>query len=166
METFLEKLSSYNVLNNLLPGVMYCYLMEKILRCKVVNGSLVENIFIYYFIGMITNRIGSVLVEPICKKLKIVKYTDYDKYLDAIKVDEKIEVLLETNNTYRCPVAVLVCVVISKIYLFVCDRLQIDKGVSIIIVILGLIALFIFSYRKQTNYIRNRVEKATANRKE
>lgn len=164
MEAFLEKLSSYNILNNLLPGIVYCYLMESLLGNKVVNESLVENIFIYYFIGMIINRIGSVLVEPICKKLKIVKYAEYNKYLDAIKTDEKIEVLLETNNTYRSFVAVLLCVVISKIYLLVCNRLQIGKEVSIIIVLLGLIVLFIFAYRKQTNYIRNRVEKASSHK--
>ncbi len=162
METFLEKLSSYNILNNLLPGIVYCYLMESLLGNRIVNESFVENIFIYYFIGMIINRIGSVLVEPICKKLKIVKYAEYNKYLDAIKIDEKIEVLLETNNTYRSSVAVLLCVVISKIYLFVCNRIQIGKEVSIIIVLLGLIVLFMFAYRKQTNYIRNRVEKASS----
>ena len=99
MEKFIEKLSTYNILNNILPGVVFSYLCNRLLGIQLVDSSIVENLFIFYFIGMVISRMGSIIVEPVCKKCKIVQYTQYKDYVNASKKDEKILVLLETNNT-------------------------------------------------------------------
>lgn len=38
---------------------------------------------------MVTSRIGSIIVEPVCKKFKIVKYVEYKDYVNVCKKDEK-----------------------------------------------------------------------------
>ena len=72
MEKLAEKLDSYDILNNLLPGIVLDFLLEKILGINLVNGNMVENLFVFYFIGMIVSRIGSLVLEPICKRIKWV----------------------------------------------------------------------------------------------
>ena len=79
MENILEKLDSYNILNNLLPGVILDYLLKKMLGFDLVEGSILENLFLYYFLGMIVSRIGSHVIEPICKKIKWVNKNNRKK---------------------------------------------------------------------------------------
>ena len=101
MEKLIEKLDSYSILNNLLPGAVFAYLFEYIFEVDIVRDGIVENLFIYYFIGMIVSRIGSLAVEPLCKKIKWVKYADYSSYIKASRKDDKIDVLSEVNNSFR-----------------------------------------------------------------
>ena len=81
MEKFLDKLSSYNLLNNLLPGAVSCFLMKLYWDKNILSSDVIESIFIYYFIGLVISRVGSVIVEPICRKCKWVKFADYDQYI-------------------------------------------------------------------------------------
>lgn len=49
MEKLIEKLDSYSILNNLLPGAVFAYLFEYIFEVDIVRDGIVENLFIYYF---------------------------------------------------------------------------------------------------------------------
>lgn len=158
MEKFIEKLDSYNILNNLLPGIVLEYLFESILNVKLVDGNLVENLFVFYFFGIVVSRIGSVVVEPLCKKVKWVKYAPHKDYLRASKKDEKIDTLSEINNTYRTILAVCIVVLLVKVYLFIVSQIEIPIYCTRLVVIIGLIILFAVAYRKQTDYVVRRVE--------
>ncbi len=157
MEQLIEKLDSYKILNNLLPGFILAYLFEFSMGIVISQGKIIENLLIYYFLGMIVNRIGSVIVEPLCKKAKLVKYADYGDYIKASKKDEKIDVLSETNNMYRTILAALLIVMIAKIGIKILPEVVLDYSSFAVIVILGV--LFLVSYRKQTDYIAKRVRK-------
>ena len=159
MEKFLEKISSYNILNNLLPGSIFCYLLKIFYGIDIISESVVEILFLYYFIGMVISRVGSVVIEPIFIKLKIVIYADYSNYLMASKIDDKIEILLETNNTYRTVLSLFFVLIIIKLYIVFMRYYPILIEMSSLIIIITLFMLFAFSYRKQTNYIKARVEK-------
>ena len=158
MEKFIEKLSTYNILNNILPGVVFSYLCNRLLGIQLVDNSIVENLFIFYFIGMVISRIGSIIVEHVCKKCKIVQYAQYKDYVNARKKDERILVWLETNNTYRTMVALGILLLLFKLFLWLKEILCWFSFSSNWIIIGCLILLFGFSYRKQTKYVRDRVE--------
>ena len=158
MDKILEKLSSYNILNNLLPGAVYCYLLELLCNVSLVNDGIIENIFVYYFVGVVIGRIGSVVIEPICKKIKFVSYASYRLYVEAEKKDKKIEPLLETNNTYRTMVALCIVLLLSMLAAFLYRNYEVFKTVWKYIAIGVLLVLFGASYRKQTKYIKERVE--------
>lgn len=49
MEKFVEKLSTYNILNNILLGVVFGYLCNKLWGMERVDGSIVENLFIFFY---------------------------------------------------------------------------------------------------------------------
>ena len=83
MEKIIEKMDSYNIFNYLLPGAIFDYMFEILFHMKLVQGNIVENLFVYYFLGMILSRIGSIIIEPICKKIKWVKFADYGDFIKA-----------------------------------------------------------------------------------
>ena len=158
-EKVLEKISSYNLFNNLLPGAVYCFLINKFFELNFCSGNIVENLFIYYFTGMVISRIGSLVVEPISKKIKLVIFAEYGEFLKASLKDDKIEILSETNNTYRTMLALSIALLITKLYIYISYKFEwISSGTPVVITV-GLFLLFMFSYRKQTEYIRKRVKK-------
>lgn len=161
MDKFLDKLSSYNILNNILPGVVFCNLLNMLLGVNVIKDGIIESLFMYYFIGMVISRVGSVIVEPICKKIKVVELVPYNEFLKASLEDEKVNILLESNNTYRTMLSMSLILLIIKIYSFLKSKFiifTILANYKTSIIIISLVILFGFSYRKQTSYIKNRAE--------
>lgn len=159
MEKFLEKLSSYNILNNLYPGAIYCFLIKFTCSVDFTSDNIISNILIYYFVGMIISRLGSVIIEPLYKKIRIVSFVDYPKYIEAEKKDTQVAILSETNNTYRTMVALCVTALLSILTIFIFNLLGWNKKIIVYITIGLLVVLFSLSYRKQTTYIKARVEK-------
>ena len=54
MEKIIEKMDSYNIFNYLLPGAIFDYMFEILFHMKLVQGNIVKNLFVYYFLGMIS----------------------------------------------------------------------------------------------------------------
>lgn len=168
MEKLFEKLSSYNLLNNLLPGVIVSTIIIKMMGYFSFEFNPIESLFLYYFVGMIISRISSLIVEPVCKHsffgYCFVRYARYDLYLEAIKTDPSISILLETNNMYRTFLSGVLIILFFEIYSIVEIAGKTFFGEKLtLIIIIGMILVFAFSYRKQTSYIRKRVLKYTGN---
>ncbi len=171
----LDKITSYNIFNNLFPGIVFCYILRQITIFNLANETWFENLFVYYFIGMILSRFGSVIIEPILQKWRItnkstkdkepfLKYASYSDYKEASSAEPFIVILSETNNTYRTIVAMLVCIIICKLYEFLIYSIlstyfswAVLAGQWSIIVLI--IVMFVLAYQKQTDYVRKSVEK-------
>lgn len=158
MNSFIEKISSYNLLNYLLPGILYVAIMNLITELDLVQENILIGVFLYYFIGMIISRFGSLIVEPVFKRLKIISYEDYSDFVKASKKDEKVNLLSEVNNTYRSIVSLIFLILLSAIYLKVYDWAGVSNDIVNYILIVVLLILFGFSYRKQTGYISKRIK--------
>lgn len=158
MKDLLSKLSSYNIFNNLLPGVVFVAMAEPFLSRSFVQKDIITGLFLYYFIGMVISRIGSLVVEPVLKKTSFVCFASYADFVSASKEDSKLEVLSETNNMYRSLVALLLCLIALRGYETLESCLPILKNASPYIAVLSLLILFLWSYRKQTSYITKRTE--------
>lgn len=157
MDKIIDKLSSYNILNYLFPGAVFCVITDRYFSIPLLQESIINGLFLYYFIGLTISRFGSIVIEPLLKKLGIIKYSDYSDFVKASKADPKIETLSESNNMYRTMLSALValCVVIIS------NRLASghpDFAIYIKYALLpSLIVLFGLSYKKQTEYITKRV---------
>ena len=64
MKEIINKLSSYNLFNYLLPGTVFVALTEAFTSFPFAQDDLLIALFLYYFIGLIISRIGSLFVEP------------------------------------------------------------------------------------------------------
>ena len=157
MDQLANRISSYNLFNYLFPGTVFSVLADQFTSLSLIRENLLEALFFYYFIGMVISRIGSLVIEPILKRARFVQFADYDRYVEASKGDDKIELLSEVNNTYRTLSSSLLLLLLLKVY----NDLLMNPGNGFELlnysILLLLFLLFIFSYRKQTTYITKRV---------
>ncbi len=154
MNELINKISSYNLFNYLLPGAIFSVIFEHITPYKIIQTDLLVNAFLVYFIGLVISRIGSLIVEPVFRKF--VSFADYKDFVNTSKNDAKIEILSEANNVYRTFIALFIIVfAIKGYYYFIPNN---NYGVHILILLLFL--LFVFSYIKQIKYITKRVNKS------
>jgi len=158
MKDLLEKLSSYNIFNYLLPGIIFVILADSLTNFHFVQKDIIHGVFLYYFVGLIISRIGSIVIEPLLKWSRFVHFASYVDFVSASKADKSLEVLSEANNMYRTFCSLFVSLILLKIY----ERLSIsfpiiERWVAEFLIV-GLLTLFCFSYRKQTQYITNRIQ--------
>lgn len=158
MKELLDKLSSYNIFNYLFPGVVFVVILSKVSAIDLVQKDALTAAFLYYFIGLIISRIGSLFIEPFLKWIKFLKFSEYSKFVSASKVDTKIDLFSEVNNMYRTLCSLFLLLAISIVYETYLSELTFFKNYGSVFIIVLLLILFVFSYRKQTSYITKRVE--------
>lgn len=115
-------------------------------------------IFIYYFIGSIISRFGSIVIEKILIKCKFIKYASYEDYLKATERDKGISKLISFNNMYRTICSGCVLLIIFKIAKELFNLWNVSTEVSYITLTISIMTLYMFSYRKHTKYIKTRIE--------
>lgn len=156
MTELLGKLSSYNIFNYLFPGAVFSILAQQ-LSLFDVPDDIIQQVVWYYFIGMVMSRMGSILVEPILRKMKFITYSKYSDYLVASELDQKIETMVEVSNTYRTLATVFLALLVSSLFHDLLAKSGLDAELQKKVVIALLLALFILSFRKQVAYISYRV---------
>ena len=157
MNELLNKLSSYNVFNYLLPGIVFAVLATRVIHYSVGQHDVFTAAFLYYFAGLVVSRFGSLIVEPVLKCISLVKFADYGDFVAASRDDPKLEVLSEVNNTYRTFCSVFILLLFLKLYVKIEIRFPTLSDWNVTILAVLLLMLFVFSYRKQTAYIAQRI---------
>lgn len=159
MNDFLNKLSSYNLFNNLLPGILFVVLLNHFTEYKILQDNLLINVFLYYFIGLTISRISSITIEPFLKGVKFVTFRNYKLFVNANKKDAKLDILVETNNKFRVLLTMVLLVIISKIFYSININwlnFSVDTQQYLLLMIIAII--YLFAYRKQTNYVTKRID--------
>ena len=157
MQAILEKISSYNIFNFLFPGTVFAFVSDRFTNTEFVQDNLLVAVFVYYFLGLVISRVGSLLVEPMLRWSGFITFTDYADFVEASKKDPTIATLSEVNNTFRTMISLSLFVIGAIAY----DRLvaassQFSTYAPYVLLVL-ILALFLFAYRKQTTYITKRV---------
>ena len=162
MDKFIEKLSRYHLLTNLIPGILFLYLLDILGIYSIDLNEWLNALCMGYFAGMVISRVSSIVIEPWFRKWKIVKYAPYPDFLKAEKEDTKLSELLADNNMYRTFVAMLMLLALLEVghLIPVVDDFLHSSWAAIVMITL-LLLLYVLAYRKQTNYIRERVGKLT-----
>ena len=94
------KLSKYEILNNLLPGAVMCYLLS-LIGYSLWQNEWFLNVVISYVIGMICSRFSSLCIEWLFRKCKFIQWRKYDLYNKAKEKRPFIATLQENANMYR-----------------------------------------------------------------
>lgn len=158
MKDILSKLSSYNLFNYLLPGVIFAVLASEVTQYSFIQRDIVIGLFLYYFIGLVLSRFGSLAIEPLLKRFSFLHFADYKDFVTASKKDEKIELLSEVNNTYRTLCSLFTVLLLLKLYEKIVARFPVLKEWDAIVLMVLLLVMFLLSYRKQTSYITKRIK--------
>lgn len=166
MKEIIDRISSYNLFNYLFLGIIFVILLGWATSFNLILYNNFLGAFLYYFVGLVISRIDSLNIQPILRKMNFVKFSKYKDFIDATKADNKIELFAEINSTYRNLISLFFCLSLCILY----DKFQLDKllldtlsihnpNINIYILTIGLLILFVFSYKKQTSYINKCIEK-------
>lgn len=158
MKEILSKLSSYNLFNYLLPGVIFVIAASKFSRYSFMQQDIIIGLILYYFIGLVISRFGSIAIEPFLRKISFIRCADYEDFVSASKKDEKLELLSEINNTYRTLCSLFALFLLLKVYEKIEDTFSDLQDWSAMILVILLFFMFLFSYRKQTAYVVKRIK--------
>ena len=157
MKDFLTKINSYNIFNFLFSGVVFSAFVSKETSLNLIQEDVLLGIFVYYFFGAVISRIGSLIVEPVLKSIEFVTFTPYKDFIVASKNDPKIEVLSEASNMYRTICALLLCIGLAYILDVAKNYYPVITKILPFISFLIILIVFIWSYKKQIEYINKRV---------
>lgn len=158
MEKLIEKTDEYNIFNFILPGIIFTYLLKNYVGIDIFQENIIEMIFIYYFIGSIISRFGSIIIEKILIKCKFIKHASYEDYLKANERDKGISKLITFNNMYRTICSGCMLLIILKIAKELFNLWNVSIEISHTILIISTMILYMLSYRKHTKYIKKRIE--------
>lgn len=157
MKELLDKLSSYNLFNYLLPGALFVAAAQRISAHRFHQDNIVIDLFTYYFIGLVVSRLGSLVLEPALRRTGLVEFSPYADFVTACTADPKIEILSEQNNMFRTLAALCLALFAFKGFDVAALRLGFSLVATWSMTGLALFVLFVLAYRKQSSYIRNRV---------
>ena len=160
MTNLIQIITTYNLLNYLIPGVLFVIFAEYFTHYSFLTDNVIIGMFLYYFIGMLISRFGSMVIEPFLKNIGFLNFAEYSDFVRANKEDSKIETLSVQNNQYRTIVALPVSLIVLKIWEHLSLYFSLEEGAEFVLFLLFLFLLFLFAYRKQTDYIRTRVNKS------
>lgn len=180
METILNKLSPYLLLNHILAGGVYCVLSNAWGLPNIpLSENTLTNLITFYFIGLAINRFGGIVIEKILLKLKIIKYKPYKEFLYAEQKDKRISELSEASHIYKTFTALMFVITLLLILQTLYENVNINDCRNVLrfintlfvnniklIFAFGVFVLFLLSYRKQTKYIISRIEKAKEDKNE
>jgi hypothetical protein len=158
MKDILSKLSTYNLFNYLFPGILFVIVASKVTHYSLIQQDVVIGVFLYYFIGLVVSRFGSLVIEPILRKTSFLRFADYKGFVAALKKDEKLELLSEVNNTYRTLCSLFTLLLLLKLYEVIETKLPFLAEWNALILLVLLLVMFLLSCRKQTGYITKRIK--------
>lgn len=158
MKEIIDKITSYNFFNYLLPGILFAVIAGELTQFRFIQENIIIGAFVYYFIGLVISRFGSLIIEPLLKKISYLKFAPYSDFVVASKEDPKIEILSRENNMYRTFCSLFILLLLLKLYHLIGLKFPMINNYNPYILIVLLLIIFLCAYRKQTKYITNRVK--------
>lgn len=155
MDKIIEKIDSYNIFTNIVPG--YVFLIFNLYYFQINCLNIGEQIIISYFAGQTLSRLGSIIVQKILFKFTEEKGETYDKYILASENDPKINVLMQERNMCRTFCTLFAICIIEIIISKLLKVYSIPKDIIIIILITIFLVIYSISFCKYNKYIADRV---------
>jgi hypothetical protein len=90
VKDLLDKISSYNIFNFLLPGVIFAVFVSKTTSFTLMQEDVLSGAFVYYFLGAVISRIGSLVVEPVLKATKLINFAEYKDFVVASEIKSAV----------------------------------------------------------------------------
>lgn len=164
LKLVIDKLSQYNFLTNILPGTVLCIILKYLVGYDLIPDDYYQAGIVFYFVGMVNSRVGSLVIEPILKAISWVKFAPYSEFLRAEKEDAKLTILSQENNVFRSYISLMFISILGYIYKNCSLNLRLSLNNESLVLIVILFVLFLFAYKKQTSFVRKIVENFIKNK--
>ncbi len=153
----LDKVSNYQFLNNLIPGTLFCVILPQLTSYDFMVADVWSNLVIIYFCGIIVSRFGSLFIEWLFLKCRIITFEPYPRYIMASEKAPFIKTLSMDNNMYRTFIALFFLLLLAKLSEYIGTFFSFWQDNLLWILCILLLMLCVFAYIKQTKYIVKRI---------
>lgn len=82
LKLVIDKLSQYNFLTNILPGTVLCIILKYLVGYDLIPDDYYQAGIVFYFVGMVNSRVGSLVIEPILKAISWVKFAPIQSFCE------------------------------------------------------------------------------------
>lgn len=154
--SFFDKITSYDLITSLIPGAFLVEAFRASGIPFVEPSNLAAWILLAYALGILCNRLGSLIVEPRIRK----RPHSYSEYVSASKKDDRLEALVEKATFYRTMFTAGFVYLAGMVLYHLLGGWIAQPEAAIPIACIAALTLFYFSYRKQEDYISKRVERS------
>lgn len=161
IEKIIDKISSYQFFNFFYPGAIFIAIMGYLMKKDYTDFTIWHLLLSCYFLGMTFSRLGSLLIECPMVKCRFIEKIDYCKQIKAEKKDSKVMLLLEICNTFRTLSATFF-VLTFLMLMENCLKIGLNFSNKEVAFCFFIAVLFLFSFKKQYMYVKNRVELITS----
>ena len=162
INSFLARLTKYEWLNRLLPGVFFVVLSKE-LKCPMLSPeNWVESLGVYILWGELASRVGALVVEPLLRLARVVRFAEYPDYQDYQKANKEYCDMLLTNANFArtlCALGLLLLAMRLIVLLPSCGHFACVAFGWRDVAVLVWVVLFLFAYCRQVNFLVERIEK-------
>lgn len=152
------KLPLYDVVNKLFFGFLFIlYLVYRfpcklsLLQFKLFPDTILTGIWIsfIYFLGYCINRIGSVVIETICRKIRLFYWESYEKYC-KVSDNKQVQIINREYANSRTFCSLFLILIIIELY---------NSHYDYIYYLIFFLCLFVISARKHTKKMKTLINK-------
>lgn len=152
-----DKLDAYNLVANLVPGAALVYALNFSKFPTPSPDDLGAFLLVSFVAGVMTNRLGSLVLDPLLRNLKFLHKKDYKAFVLSQRVDPKLDTIVANTGLYRTFVAAALIFIFLLISDGLIDYFMLSgEVVFIMFVVMGLL-VSLFALRKEDNYIHERI---------
>lgn len=155
-----DKLDAYNLVANLVPGAALIYALYFSGFPTPAPDDLGAFLLVAFVSGVMTNRIGSLFLDPFLRHPKIgfLKAKDYKAFVTSQKNDSKLDTIVANTGLYRTFVTAGILYLLLIVTDQFIERLAIrEQWVFVTFVVVG-IGISALALRKEDGYIKDRIE--------
>ena len=151
-------------MNHIIPGTALLLFFEYYFGIGLKQLNSYCFIIVSYILGIIIDRVGSFLFEHVVYKIYKGGGSDYKKYINACRKDDKIEVLATTKNLYRNLSASFLIILLSIIIKIITTHFQLNKTLMLFLITMTLTILMIYSTIRIGKFIDKRIDAVNKNK--
>lgn len=166
MNDFIFLLSNLRVVSSIVPGAILCIYINDFLKINILRHETIVNIFIFYAVGVIIGRIGSIVIEPLFESFGIIDKENYPNFIDAEIKNPKVSTIDEISRFYRSMATLMMLIIVGILFEYPMNLYPLTYVLGGHIVSVLILILMIKSYSKQSEYTANRIKKVLEDDKE
>ncbi|GLR46525.1 hypothetical protein [Sphingomonas astaxanthinifaciens] len=155
-----DKLDAYNLVANLVPGAALTYAFHATGIPSPKPEDIGAFVLVAFVIGVTVNRLGSIVLDPLMRKLRLLKPKDYRSFVTSEREDKKLETIVANAGLYHTFLTAGVVFLSALLFRSTLSQLNHDL-LATVLVLMGM-AVFFLAFRKEDGYIHTRIDVSVA----
>jgi hypothetical protein len=155
-----DKLDAYDLLANLIPGAALTYALHYSGFIAPPPDKLAAFLLVSFVVGVTTNRVGSIVLDPLLRAIGFLKGKNYPAFVAAEKKDPKLSTIVANHGLYRTFLAAGLLYGVFVALKCAFPRVDWSSPLILLTAVLAGVVVFACALRKEDNYIHDRIEAA------